>query len=65
MSGFARDPADPADQDGAIEPIKRLEGAKTGLKHDEYKEGFGLREIRYIYTEYNAIFRFRGGSLQR
>ena len=36
MSGFVRDPAD---QDGAIEPIKRLEGAQTGLKHDEYKEG--------------------------
>ena len=37
MSGFARDPAD---QDGTIEPNKRLEGFKTGLKHDEYKEGF-------------------------
>ena len=36
MSGFARDPAN---QDGAIEPIKRLEGTQTGLKHDEYKEG--------------------------
>ncbi len=53
MSGFARDPAD---QDGVIEPIKRLEEAQTGLKHDEYKEGFGLRDIHYIYTGYNVIF---------
>ena len=35
-----RDPADPADQDGAIEPIKRLEGAQTGLKRDEYKKAY-------------------------
>ncbi len=47
MSGFARDPAD---QDGAFELIKRFEGAKTGLKRDEYKKAYqaeGYTRLRY------------------
>ena len=47
MSGFARDPAD---QGGAIEPIKRLEGLKTGLKRDEYKKAYRAEEhTLYLY----------------
>lgn len=47
MSGFARDPAD---QDGAIEPIKRLEGAQTGLKRDEYKKAYRAEgDTLYLY----------------
>lgn len=47
MSGFTRDPAD---QDDAIEPIKRLEGAQTGLKRDEYKKAYRAEEhTLYLY----------------